>query len=225
MTDAGLVSVVLVPAGLGLIGFVEPCSIGASLIVVKHLEGREPIRKIAEMLLFTATRAAFIGALGLVAASVGSLFLGLQKGGWIVLGVLYTVIGVLYLAGRARAVMVGIGPRLSGRSGTMCALGLGVLFGLNIPACAAPLLLALLGAAAAGGAMGAALINGFIALAVFGLALSAPLVVAVLVPSTRRLLDRLAGLATRFPVFTGLVLVALGLWSIGFGLFVSVEPA
>lgn len=59
---------------------------------------------------------------------------------------------------------------------------------------------------------------GFLSLAVFGLALSLPLVVLVLVPATRPVLDRIAGLARRVPVLAGLVLVLLGLWSIGFGL-------
>lgn len=101
-----------------------------------------------------------------------------------------------------------------------------MLFGLNIPACAAPLLLILLGAAAAGGATGTTFLGGFVSLAVFGLALSLPLVLAVLFASARRALDWLAGLSGHMPSWTGLVLIALGLWSIGFGLFVTLpEPA
>lgn len=64
--------------------------------------------------------------------------------------------------------------------------GLGLLFGLNVPACAAPLLLALLAGTAA--APGVTLLGGFVSLAVFGLALSLPLVVAVLIPAARGLL-------------------------------------
>jgi len=100
----------------------------------------------------------------------------------------------------------------------------GLVFGLNIPACAAPLIFALLGAAAAGGASGATLASGFISLAVFGLALSAPLVAAVLFEPARRALDWLAGLSGRIPFWAGVVLVALGLWSIWFGLFVRIKP-
>jgi cytochrome c-type biogenesis protein len=50
------------------------------------------------------------------------------------------------------------------------------LLGLNIPPCAGPLLLALLRAAAAGGASGATLASGFASLGLFGLAMSLPLV-------------------------------------------------
>lgn len=48
MTALGIARAVLVPFGLGLLGFVEPCTIGSSLIFVKHLEGREAGRKLAE---------------------------------------------------------------------------------------------------------------------------------------------------------------------------------
>ena len=102
---------------------------------------------------------------------------------------------------------------------------LGVLFGLNIPACAAPLLLALLGASAASGARGGSVAEGFVALALFGFALSLPLVVAVLFAPARRALDWLAALSRRLPVWTGVLLIALGAWSIWLGLFVSLDQA
>jgi cytochrome c-type biogenesis protein len=103
-------------------------------------------------------------------------------------------------------------------------MALGVLFGLNIPACAAPLIFALLGAAAAGGAAGATLVSGFLSLALFGLALSLPLVVAVMFDPARSALDWLAGLSRRIPFWTGVLLVALGVWSVWFALFVSIKP-
>lgn len=225
MDDLGILNLVVVPAGLGLFGFIEPCTIGSTLLFAKYLEGKDAARKLVETGLFAATRAVFIGALGLGAVLLGSAFLGFQKGAWIALGAIYVLIGLLYLTRRARALMVSVGPRLSRRSGVGSAIGLGLLFGLNIPACAAPLILALLGAAAAGGSAGATAAHGFLALSVFGFALSLPLVVAVLVPRGRRVLEWLAGLSHRFPTWAGLVLVALGLWSIAFGLFVSVGPA
>lgn len=97
------------------------------------------------------------------------------------------------------------------------------MFGLNIPACAAPLIFSLLGLAAAGGIAGGTLAAGFVSLGLFGLAVSLPLVLAVLFDPARHLLDRLAGLSTRLPLWTGVLLIVLGLWSVGFGLFVEVE--
>lgn len=224
MTAFKLTSTVLLPLGLGLLGFVEPCTIGASLIFVKHMEGRDAGGKLAEVGLFAVTRALFIGALGLLAVALGAAFLGLQKAAWIVLGAIYIGLGVLYLSGRAGALMVTLGPGLARLSGLGGSAGLGLLFGLNIPACAAPLLLALFGAAAAGGASGATFATGFLSLALFGLALSLPLVVAVLFAPARRVLDWIAGLSRRTPLWTGFVLIALGLWSVWFGLFAKLGP-
>lgn len=219
MTEFGFINLLVVPAALGLLGFVEPCSIGSSLIFIKYLEHKEAARKMTETVLFAATRAAFIGSLGVLAVLLGTAFLGLQKGAWILLGAVYLGIGALYAMGRARMLMQSIGPRLSGLSGTRGSIGLGVMFGLNIPACAAPLLLVLLGAAAAGGATGTTFLGGFVSLSVFGLALSLPLVLAVLFAPARAALDWLAGFSSRMPFWAGVVLIALGLWSIGFGLF------
>jgi cytochrome c-type biogenesis protein len=185
MTEFGFINLLLVPAALGLLGFIEPCSIGSSLVFIKYLERKEAARKMAETVLFAATRAAFIGVLGVLAVLLGTAFLGLQKGAWILLGAVYLIIGTLYATGRARLLMQSIGPRLSGLSGARSSIGLGVMFGLNIPACAAPL----------------------------------PLILAVLFAPARQALDWLAGLSGRMPFWTGVVLMALGLWSIGFGLF------
>lgn len=148
------------------------------------------------------------------------MFLDLQRGAWLLLGGGYVALGLLLATGRARALMVTIGPGLKRLGGLRASAGPGLLFGLNIPACAAPLLLALLAGTAA--TPGTTLLGGFVRLAVFGSALSLPLIVAVLIPAAPDLLDRLAGLAGRFPALAGLVLVALGAWSVWFGLFASV---
>lgn len=82
--------------------------------------------------------------------------------------------------------------------------------------CAAPLIFALLGAVAASGASGLAYAAGFTSLALFGLAPSMPLVLAVQFEPIRQFLDRLAGLSRRIPFWTGLLLLLLGLSSIRF---------
>jgi cytochrome c-type biogenesis protein len=224
MSGVDLVNTVLLPIGLGLFGFIEPCSIGSTLVFVKALEGRPAVAKIVQTSIFAVTRGVFIGFLGMLAVVVGAGFLGLQKAAWVLLGLLYAAVGLLYLTGRAALVMTSLGPGLSRLSGLGGSAGLGVFFGLNIPACAAPLLFALLGTAAASGAGGAALAEGFASLGLFGLALSLPLVVAVLFARARGLLDWLAGLSRRIPRWTGLLMILLGAWSIWFGLFVSIKP-
>lgn len=213
----------MLPIGLGLFGFIEPCSIGSSLVFIKFLEGKSAAAKVAQVAAFTAARALFIGVLGTLAVVIGAAFIGLQKAAWILLGAIYVGIGLLYLVGRAGVLMTSLGPSLARISGSRGSAGLGLLFGLNIPACAAPLIFALLGMAAASGVSGGALAAGFVSLGLFGFALSLPLVLAVLFQPARRMLDRLAGLSKRIPVWTGLLLVVLGLWSIGFGIFAEVR--
>lgn len=213
----------ILPFGLGLLGFVEPCSLGGTLLFIKFLEAKPAPAKVVQVIAFTASRMLLIGALGGLAALAGAAFIGFQKAMWVGLGALYLVIGLALLAGKGGALMRSIGPGLSRLKDTRGALGLGLLFGLNIPACAAPLIFALLGLAAAGGAATGAVSQGFVSLAVFGLALSLPLVAAVLFAPARRLLDWAAGLSSRAPLITGIVLIGLGLWSIGFAFIVNLE--
>jgi cytochrome c-type biogenesis protein len=60
--------------------------------------------------------------------------------------------------------------------------------------------------------------QGFFMLALFGLALSLPLTLALLWAPARRALDRLMGLSSRVPVAIGLLLAMFGAWSIYLGL-------
>lgn len=206
----------LLPVGLGLLAFVEPCSLGATLVFATMLDGRPAAVQAAQVALFTLVRAAFLGGLGMAAALAGRGAFIAQRGAWIGLGLVYAALGVLLLVRRAGGLIPSLGPGMVWLSERRGAAALGLLFGLNIPACAVPLLAALLGAAADGTAGDPW--AGFVPLAAFGLALSAPLVVLVLIPATRRGLDWVAGLSRRAPLAAGAILVALGLWSIGFGL-------
>jgi len=221
MFDGQLISMLLLSAGLGLFGFVEPCTIGSSVLFIKYLEGRDRAAKISQALIFMLTRAVFIGALGAGVAYLGNVFIELQKGGWLILGSVYLLLGVLFILGKGGFLSRSIGVGLSRLSGKRGSLALGLVFGLNIPACAAPLIFALLGATALG--TGASAAFGFATLAVFGLFLSVPLVAALFFAPMRRVLDKLAGLSIRMPFWTGVLFVALGLWSIYFGLFVNLE--
>jgi len=222
VSGAEFAATFLLPMGLGLFGFVEPCSIGSTLLFIKLIEGKPAAVKVGQVATFAFARAIFIGLLGAAAAVIGTVFLGFQKAGWLVLGLVYLAIGILYLTGHIAWLMRSIGPRLAGLGDLRGSAALGTLFGLNIPACAAPLLLALL-AASASGATAGRVAGGFISLALFGLALSLPLVVAVLFERARRALDWLASLTGRMPRWTGLLLIALGLWSVWFGLFVTLK--
>jgi cytochrome c-type biogenesis protein len=96
MNGLGLTNAILLPIGLGLLGFVEPCSIGSILIVIKHLEGRDAAGKLVQIGAFAGTRAIFTGILGMLAVVLGAAFLGFQRGAWIGLGGLYVGLGRLF---------------------------------------------------------------------------------------------------------------------------------
>ena len=64
----------------------------------------------------------------------------------------------------------------------------------------------------------ASVAQGLWVMAVFGLALSLPLVVAVFWGRARHWLDRLASFTHRVPFWTGVVFVVLGAWSVYLGI-------
>ncbi len=80
--------------------------------MAKQVEGLSARGKIAQMLIFAATRRLLIGLLGLAAAGVGSAFLGWQKAGWLLLGVFYVALGAMHLLGRAGLLMRTLGTGL-----------------------------------------------------------------------------------------------------------------
>lgn len=200
--------------GLGLLGFIEPCTVGSHLLFVKYLAGKPSRLKLTQTAVFAVTRALFIGALGAGAALLGSAFFEVQRGFWLLLGASYIALGLAYLLGKQGGLVRSFGPKLNrlGRDGNAATLG--VVFGLNVPACAAPLLAAVLGASLGAATVG----SGFLIMALFGLALSAPLLVLVVWGRARKWLDTLASWSQRLPLWTGLLFVGLGIWSISWAL-------
>lgn len=214
-------NVLLLPIGLGLLGFIEPCTIGSSLLFIRYLEGNSRATRLTQAMLFTLTRALFIGGLGAIAALAGANFLGFQRGGWILLGGLYALLGILYFSGQAGNLMRNLGPSFNRLSGVRGSIALGIFFGLNIPACAGPLLIALTGTAAMSG--NPQIGRGFITLAMFGLALSLPLLLPLFSKKAEAMLSRLAARSAKVPKLIGLLFLGLGLWSIYLGLFASIK--
>ena len=192
--------------GLGLLGFVEPCSIGANMVFLGHLREKRRGARLRETAKFALVRSAVLGLFGLGTALLGSSLFAAQKGFWLLLGLLYLVLGVaVILNARFRWGLFGhisvgrLQPERGGRS-----LGLGLLFGLNLPACAYPLMLALLGPGAVSGPL-----LGFATLFVFGLALSLPLVPLAFSERTAKLVGRLTRLGGATPYVIGAVFLLL----------------
>lgn len=224
MTGAEWPASLLLPVGLGLLSFIEPCAIGATLLFIKLVEGQPPRVRVAQALVFMLARGLLMGLLGAGAAWLGVVVFAMQQAGWLVFGGVYAVIGLMYLSGHVRWLQHSFGPRLSRIGAVRSSMAMGLLFGLNIPACAVPLLAALLTASAAGFTPGGAL-GGFVSLLLFGSALSAPLVAAVAFAPARRALDYLAALSWRMPRLIGALMLLLGVLTMGFGVLLNLAPA
>lgn len=205
--------------GLGLLGFVEPCTIGAHMLFLggqrtRRIDGR--LRAVAAFLL---ARVLVMGGFGGAIVFLGQRLIGVQTGAWLVFGLAYLALGLAIGAGLDRAARqrFRLAPdRWRAASNPVLQ---GLTFGLNIPACAAPILFALMGAAAVGGSG----LSGFLAMGTFALALSLPLVPLSVAPRLARPLGQLAEWLRPRRRLLGGIFALLGIWSIWFGLFV--DPA
>lgn len=205
--------------GLGLFGFIEPCTIGAHLMFLNAQRDRSMAERARAMGVFMAARVMVMGGFGGLIVLVGQRLLGVQTGLWLLFGLVYLAIGLVFLTSVGNGVRrrIRIAPE-AWRSAQSPALQ-GAAFGLNIPACAAPILFGLIGAATTTGSAA----TGFAMMAVFALALSAPLVPLSLVPALSHPLHRLRDWMRPRRWLVGAVFIVLGLWSVWFGLFV--DPA
>ena len=198
-----LYQLILVPIAFGLLGFVEPCSIGANIIFLGYLDSRGSSRTL-EAVKFTITRALFLGLIGLAVGIAGQ---SLRTGAYsysLVLGILYVALGFVGVFWRYRG--SGSGSLDLGRYFPKeGAIPLGVIFGLSAPACSLPLFLALIGLGAVRGAG-----IGFLTLFLFGLALSAPLLWIARSARADEALRRLGKLASRIPYLSESVLILVG---------------
>lgn len=212
-------AVLIVPLALGLLGFVEPCTVGAHLVFLRTIVDRPISQRANAMLIFASVRILLMGSFGALIAVAGRQLIEVQTGMWLVFGALYLLIGIAFASGLADTLKMRVGPSSSAwfRAGHPAFLG--AAFGLNIPACAAPILFGLLAVAASSGTMAL----GFLTMAVFALALSVPLALLVIWPAAISLLARLTTSRRQTRWIASLVFFALGVWSLWFGLYV--DPA
>ena len=217
--ELGFSTLVLLPAGLGLLGFVEPCSIGGHLLFLNTQKPRSRAARLKAVLFFIIARVLVAGSFGALIALLGKALIGVQTGMWLVFGSIYLIIGLAFVMGRAGLVKKRIDFAPVNWKHAKNPVLLGLAFGLNIPACAAPILFGLLGLAATSGTA----LTGFFMMGLFGLFLSLPLVPFAIEPKYFGLLDWLADKIRHMGWIFGAIFVILGLWSIWFGLYFDPE--
>lgn len=207
----------LLAFGLGLLGFVEPCTIGAHMLFLGSQRTRPMGQRLSAALIFLLARLAVMGGFGGMIVVLGQRLIGLQTGAWLIFGAIYLGLGATILAGWDKPMRRRFGVAPDRWKMASSPLLQGLAFGLNIPACAAPILFGLMGTATAIGSAS----MGFLMMAVFALALSLPLIPLSVIPGLARPLDRVAVWLRPRRWLLGVIFVGLGIWSIWFGLFVE----
>ena len=205
--------------GLGLLGFVEPCTIGAHMLFLDGQTRRPMKDRLKAAAAFLVARLMIMGGIGGLIVVLGQKLIGVQTSFWLVFGGIYLALGLAMLIGAAKLLRTRIRLAPGTWKAATNPVLQGVAFGFNIPACAAPILFGLLGATAVAGAA----LNGFVLMSVFALALSFPLLPLSVAPKLARPLDRLATWLRPRRWLLGTILIALGLWSLYFGIYV--DPA
>ena len=200
----------VLPIGLGLLGFIEPCVIGGHLMFIETQKGRSPQARRVAVVSFVLIRAIVTGLFGILVATLGAVLADVQVGLTMVFGVIYLLIGAAFLLGRENVLKQKISMAPKAWQYAQNPVLLGAAFGLNIPACAAPILLGLLGMAATSGVV----LNAFVMMFLFGFFLSVPLAAMIFIPGFSNLLDKAAKNFGKAQILIGLVFVGLGAWSI-----------
>lgn len=219
MDDLTIYTLFLLPVGLGLLGFIEPCTVGGHLIFIGTQERRSGITRSKALATFVLARTMVLGGVGALIAEVGRTMIDAQTTLWLAFGLLYVCFGLTFLFQKGGILKIAVNLAPAAWRNATNPLALGLAFGLNIPACAAPILFGLLAMAATTGTA----VTGFMMMAVFGLALSFPLVFFVYVPRLTTWLEAAALFLRQRGWILGAVFIVLGAWSIWFGL--NVDPA
>ena len=215
--ELSLQTLILLPAGLGLLGFIEPCTIGGHLLFLDSQKDRSRSEKIRAVSVFVVVRSLVAGLFGAFIAFVGQHLIDLQTGIWLVFGLIYLALGIAFLTGWAGRIKKPVNLAPTSWKQAQDPVLLGLAFGLNIPACAAPIMFGLLGLAATTGTV----LAGFFMMFLFGLFLSLPLALFAINSNLANKLDKIAIKLIKARWLIGIIFAALGIWSIWFGLYVD----
>lgn len=205
----GFYDLFLIPILFGLVGFLEPCSLGINLIFLHRIQKFDRVKRISESLVFSFVRGFFLAVVGLGAAFIGSKFITIQSSLFVILGIVYILLGILIIINKYKPIFttdINFG-RYFQRRGTVA---LGVIFGLIIPACAIGFVIALIGKALIVGN----LLEGFISLFVFGVTLSFPLVIISYFRKSAQAMQIIAHKTRKVPWLAGAILIVVGVLTI-----------
>lgn len=201
--------IIILPLLLGLLGFIEPCSIGINAIFLAHINKLDAFKRVGEAALFMLIRALVLSILGISIAFVGSTLFTFQTYFFIILGVFYIILGFGYIYTIRRGIsFFKINLNRFGKNGNVIVMA--IVFGLIIPACAIPLVLALLGRSLLLGD----LIGGFLSMFIFGIGLSLPLFIISFSKKAGNILKWMSAKVEKVPYVAGIALIIIGIVTI-----------
>lgn len=207
------VTLLLIPAVFGFVGAFTPCALGINALFFGHITGKPRRQRLAEWLLFALSRAAFLTVLGLAFGLLGQLVSGFVRGYQVIFAYGLILLGALFIVSRFRPLPLpyfNLAPAAVGPGGTQRfggTLALGAVTGLDIPACTSPLVLALLAQTVLVGDY----LFGAIALFIFGVGMSLPLlVVGAFEQANRWVVNAARRYGTAFYLAAGGLLILAG---------------
>lgn len=209
------VSLLFLPLVFGLVGAFTPCALGINAVFLGYITGKPRRRRLTEWTLFALARAAFLTVLGLAFGLLGQLVGDFVRGYQVVVAYGLILLGILFIASRFRPLPLptfSLAPAVAGKGETYrtnrnSALAMGAIFGLDIPACTSPLVLALLAETVLVGNY----LFGAVALFIFGVAMSLPLLVLGAYEGANRWLMKIARrYGTIFYMAAGGLLILVG---------------
>jgi len=199
----------LIPFIFGLVGFFEPCSLGINIIFLNNLSKLSKAKRVLESLIFTLTRGFILALVGLSAAFIGNKFVEIQSSLFTALGVFFIILGILAIINMYKpifSVKLDFSRFIKNKSG----LRLGIVFGLIIPACAIGFILALIGKTVLIGD----LFEGFISLFIFGMTLSAPLILISYSEKSIQIIQKIHEKTRKIKWLAGAILILIGILTI-----------
>ena len=201
--------ILLIPFLFGLVGFFEPCSLGINIIFLNSMQKFSKAKRVIESLIFTFSRGFILALVGLSAAFIGNKFVKIQSSLFLILGLLFIGLGILSIINMYKPIFrvkLNFARFVKNKTG----LGLGVAFGLIIPACAIGLILALVGKTVLMGD----LFEGFISLFIFGITLSVPLIFISYSDKSIKIIQKIHEKTRKIKWLAGAILIIVGILTI-----------
>ncbi len=209
------VSLLLLSLVFGVVGAFTPCALGINAVFLGYITGKPRRRRLLEWALFALSRAAFLTLLGVAFGLLGQLVGGFVRSYQVIFAYGLILLGALFIVSRFRPLplpYISLAPAAASQVETGQSrngiLAMGAIFGLDVPACTSPLVVALLAETVLVGDY----LFGAVALFIFGIAMSLPLLVVGAFEGANRWLTRIARrYGAAFYLAAGALLILVGL--------------